>query len=320
MGEALRGQPPSINNLMEIKAYAKINLTLEVLGRRPDGYHEVRTVLQTIDLKDILNITPASHLKVECSVPGLDNEDNLVWKAASALRTATGCNKGAKIHLEKHIPVGMGLGGGSSDAAATLKALNSLWGIQMDDTGLQSIAASLGSDVPFFLKGGTALGEGRGEIMTDLHPLPQLWMVLCCSPSRSSSGSGPFPPKTARLYSMVTPEHYTNGTHTSGMVDFIESYRNPTVGTGEAEPLPSLFNVFESLAYSAFGELEVARQALVETGARNTYLSGAGPALFTFVSDKGEGEEIVKSLKESGLEAYCTSTVGPDIPSDVERD
>ena len=305
---------------MEIKAYAKINLTLEVLGRRPDGYHEVRTILQTIDLTDILNITQAPHLEIKCSLPELDNQDNLVWKAVCALRKAAGCNKGANIHLEKHIPVGMGLGGGSSDAAATLKALNSLWGIQMDDAGLQSIAASLGSDVPFFLRGGTALGEGRGEIMTELHPLPQLWMVLCCPPPRSSPGSGPFPRKTARLYSMVTPENYTDGSRTTSMVDFIESCRGPTVGTGEAEPLQSLFNVFESLAYSAFGELEAARQALVEAGARNTYLSGAGPALFTFVSDKDEGEEIVKSLKESGLEAYCTSTVGPDIPSDVGRD
>ncbi|MCE2464205.1 MAG: 4-(cytidine 5'-diphospho)-2-C-methyl-D-erythritol kinase, partial [Dehalococcoidia bacterium] len=228
---------------MEIKAYAKINLTLEVLGRRPDGYHEVRTVLQTIDLTDILNITRASHLKMECSVPELGNKDNLVWKAASALRRAAECDKGAKIHLEKHIPVGMGLGGGSSDAAATLKALNNLWGIQMHDAGLQSIAASLGSDVPFFLRGGTALGEGRGEVMTELHPLPQLWMVLCCSPSRSSQGGGPFPDKTARLYSMVAPENYTDGSHTSSVVDFIESCRNPTVDTEEAGPLPSLFNV-----------------------------------------------------------------------------
>ena len=305
---------------MEIKAYGKINLTLEVLGRRPDGYHEMRTVLQTIDLADILNITLAPHLEMECSLPELSNEDNLVWGAASTLRRVTGCNKGAKIYLEKHIPIGMGLGGGSSDAAATLKALNSLWGIHMDDAGLQSIATSLGSDVPFFLRGGTALGEGRGEIMTELHPLPQLWMVLCCPPSRSSSGSTSFPSpsKTARLYSMLTPENYTDGSHTSRMVDFIESSRISPIGTSQAAPLPSLFNVFETLAPSAFGEFEIARQALVEAGVRSTYLSGAGPALFTFVSNKGEGKRIVKSLKESGLEAYCTSTARPGIPSDVE--
>ena len=305
---------------MEIKAYAKINLTLEVLGRRPDGYHDVRTVLQTIDLADILNITPASHLKMECSAPELGNEDNLVWKAADALRRATRCDKGAEIRLEKHIPVGMGLGGGSSDAAAALKALNSIWGIHMDDPGLQSIAASLGSDVPFFLRGGTALGEGRGEMMTELHPLPQLRMVLCCPLSRFLAESAPFPRKTARLYSMVTREKYTDGSHTSSLVDFIEGHRMSPVGTVQIAPLPTLFNVFESVAPSAFDEFEIARQALVEAGAQRTYLSGTGPALFTFVSDKGEGEQVLKSLKEAGLEAYCVGTVRPDIPSDVERD
>ena len=305
---------------MEIKTYAKINLTLELLGRRSDGYHEVRTVLQTIDLADILNITPAaSHLQMECSIPELDNEDNLVWKAADALRRVTRCNQGAKICLEKHIPVGMGLGGGSSDAAATLKALNSIWGIHMDDAGLQSIAASLGSDVPFFLRGGTALGEGRGEMMTELHPLPQLWMAMCCPVSRFSAGSAPFPSKTARLYSMVTPEEYTDGSHTRSLVDFIEDHRDSPIATGQVAPLPILFNAFESVAPSAFDGFEIARQALVEAGARGTYLSGTGPALFTFVSDKGEGERILKSLKEAGLEAYCVSTVQPDIPSYVER-
>ncbi len=302
---------------MEIKAYAKINLTLEVLGRRPDGYHEMRTVLQTIDLADILNITPASHLKMECSLPELDNEDNLVWKAAAALRCATRQDKGANIRLEKHIPVGMGLGGGSSDAAATLKTLNSIWGTDMDEAGLQSIAASLGSDVPFFLRGGTALGEGRGEMMTELRPLPQLWMVLCCPLSRFSSGSAPFPSKTARLYSMVTREKYTDGSHTGSLVDFIEDHRNSPIATGQVAPLPALFNVFESVAPSAFDGFEIARQALAEAGAQGTYLSGTGPALFTFVSDKGEGERVLRSLKEADLEAYCVSTVWPDISPDM---
>ena len=292
---------------MEIKAYAKINLTLEVLGRRSDGYHEVRTVLQTIDLADVLRFTPAQRLELECSAPGLGGEHDLVVQAAGALRRATGCGKGAKIRLEKHIPIGMGLGGGSSDAASTLKALNSLWELGLDDEELRSIAASLGSDVPFFISGGTALGEGRGEVISDLPPLPRRQVVLLCLlPARTGTydSSG----KTGRLYSMLTKEHHTDGSRTRRAVESLRKGRL-------SDEL--LFNVFERVAPSAFPRFDGASRAFLEAGAEWVHLSGTGPALYSFVSSKAEGNEILNCLKRVGLKAYCVST---NSPNECNRD
>ena len=318
---------------VEIKAYAKINLTLEVLGRRDDGYHEVSTILQTIDLADRLHFTPAPGLElvvsvaegIECSGSELNGEDNLVWRAANSLRRKTGCDKGVKIHLEKQIPIGMGLGGGSSDAAAALKALNSLWNLGMDDAVLLAIARSLGSDVPYFLLGGTALGEGRGDVVTDLSPIPERTIVLLCPSPRFNGEQVSAPSKTARIYSMLTKEHYTDGSRTRRLVDALEVGRVPE---------DMLFNVFEQVTPSAFQRLtetcrdfleavsmgesnrvrriagrSADRVSLVE--AERVHLSGTGPALYALASCQNEGEAILESLKRMGQTAYCVNTVRP---------
>ena len=148
---------------MKVPAYAKLNLVLEVLDRRSDGFHEVRTVLQTIDLADRLTFHPASGLNIQCDDPSLNGEANLVWQAAVSLATSCDIQPRVNIHLEKHIPVAMGLGGGSSDAAATLLALNQLWRLNLTIEELSRIAVSLGSDVAFFLTGGTGSAAGRGN-------------------------------------------------------------------------------------------------------------------------------------------------------------
>ena len=288
---------------MEVNAYAKINLTLEVLGRRADGYHEVRTVLQTVGLADRLHVELAPDLKVSCSVPDLEGEDNLVWRAADTLRRAVGAGKGASIRLEKRIPIGMGLGGGSSDAAATLKALNDLWELDMDDTGLLSIAASLGSDVPFFLRGGTALGQGRGEVITDLPPVPRQWVVLLCPPLLAPETSIDLSHKTARLYSMLSQSDYSDGSLTIRLVN------NLKAGQFSAG---MLFNVFEQLGPLAFQGFQQRWQDLVRAGAKSVHLSGTGPSLYTTVQSKEECEEILIPLKSKGMKAYGVSTLQPD--------
>ena len=144
---------------MRIPAYAKLNLTLEVLGRRNDGFHQVVTIMQTIGLADVLEIKHDTDLSVVCEYPDLTGEQNLVWQAAVALAKAGNVEPKARISIEKRIPVGMGLGGGSSDAATALLGLNSLWGLGLTVERLAEIAATLGSDVAFFLWGGTALAE-----------------------------------------------------------------------------------------------------------------------------------------------------------------
>ena len=139
---------------MEVQAFAKVNLTLEVLGRREDGYHEVKTILQTIDLGDKLEISASPTLQVECDDPSLRGEANLIWKAAVDLAKYAQVEPQARIRVEKKIPASMGLGGGSSDAASTLAALNIFWGVNVPVKELAEVASGLGSDVPFFLWGG----------------------------------------------------------------------------------------------------------------------------------------------------------------------
>ena len=283
---------------MKIKAHAKINLTLEALGRRPDGYHEVRTLLQTVDLADDLQIGASTRIELECSQPGLEGPDNLVWKAADALRKASGCDRGARIELKKHIPIGAGLGGGSSDAAATLRALNDLWELGMGDDELQPIAASLGSDVPFFLRGGTALGEGRGDRITGLPDTPRHWLVLAYPPE----GGATVPPgasKTARLYSLLTPENYSDGGRTRDLVHELKAGRLRD---------DLLYNVFEGVAAAAFDGLRDARLEMQRAGAAGVHLSGAGPALYAFVPSREDGEGMARSIKTRGLGACCART------------
>ena len=157
---------------MVLRTPAKVNLALEVLRKRPDGYHELSTVLQAVDLCDRLTVETADTITLETSEPGLPTDErNLVVRAARMLRDAAGVDRGARIRLEKRIPLAAGLGGGSSDAAATLWGLNRLWGLRWKRERLVELAVALGMDVPFFLGRGRALGTGRGEV---LRPLPSV--------------------------------------------------------------------------------------------------------------------------------------------------
>ena len=150
---------------MKVKAHAKINWTLEVLGKRPDGYHDLRSIVLPVALHDVVDLEPADG--IVCETKGLDvpQEKNLAYRAALALREATGCAQGVRISIEKHIPSGAGLGGGSSDAAAVLNALNVMWNLNLPCERLCEIAALIGSDIPALVMGGPVLMEGRGEFV-----------------------------------------------------------------------------------------------------------------------------------------------------------
>ena len=228
---------------MEVPAFAKINLTLEVLGRRNDGYHEVRTILQTIDLADRLEVLPFHALQVELWMKApLNGEANLVWRAATALAERGNTEPQARIYIHKRIPVGMGLGGGSSDAAAALQALNQLWDLKLSTGELAQVAARVGSDVAFFLWGGTALAEGRGERITPLPPVPPLAATLVWS-------GVTVPQKTARMYSRLTPGHYSDGGITRRMVEVLAGGQFVVQSIGGL-----LHNVFEDVASQVFQE------------------------------------------------------------------
>jgi len=290
---------------LTLQAHAKLNLTLEVLVKRPDGYHEISTILQAISLVDTITFELGESLDFHCNVPSLQTPDNLVLKAARLLRETTSSNKGAQISLTKTIPVAAGLGSGSTDAAAALVGLNQLWELNLSLEKLAELAAKLGSDAAFFLHGGTALALGRGEQITPLPPTPQLWLVLL-QPSVE-----PVPNKTAQLYSQLNPSHFTSGQYTQKLVAHLNH-------SGKVED-SFLFNVFEQVALDFFPKLSEYRSILLKAGARSVHLGGSGPALFALVPDKARGEAILKRLENEGQKAYLVHAVDR-APSAIRGD
>lgn len=280
---------------MKVPAYAKLNLVLEVLGRRSDGFHEVRTVLQTIDLADRLTFHPASGLNVQCDDPSLNGEANLVWQAAVSLATSCDIQPRVNIHLEKHIPVAMGLGGGSSDAAATLLALNQLWRLNLTIEELSRIAASLGSDVAFFLTGGTGSAAGRGELVTPIRPLPSVPVTLICP-------TATFPDKTSRMFSRLTPGHYSDGERTNRLEEILR---------GDEFVADMQYNVFEQVAFQEFPELDDLRLRIESATGAGVHLSGAGPALYFLPSSEDEFQRVSHALQPSSARVYLVHTISP---------
>ena len=282
---------------MKLKAFAKINLTLEVLSRREDGFHQVKTVMQTIDLADELVIDPWTTIQVDCDDPLLGGEANLVWQAAQILSCRRGARPGARISVRKRIPVGMGLGGGSADAAAALIGLNLLWELGLDTQELLPIAAELGSDVAFFLEGGTALAEGRGEVITQLPALPPLPMIVFCPGST-------IPRKTAVMYSLLTPEQYSDGEATSRLVELLRG------GGLASENVPGLTcNVFEAVSQQVFPEFDEIKVRLENIGIGPVRLAGAGPARLCFPSTEAGFQAASSALQTLGVGVYRVSTV-----------
>ena len=286
---------------MEVPAYAKLNLVLEVLGRRSDGFHEVRTVLQTIDLADRLTFHPASGLNLQCDDPSLNGEANLVWQAAVSLAKSCDIQPRVHIQLEKHIPVAMGLGGGSSDAAATLLALNQLWRLNLSIEELSQIAAILGSDVPFFLTGGTGTAAGRGELVTPVRPLPSVPVTLICP-------TATIPDKTARMFSRLTPGHFSDGARTNRVAEILES---------DEFVADMQYNVFEKVAFQEFPELDVLRRRVISATDAKVHLSGAGPALYCLPSSEAEFQRVSHALQPSSARVYLVHTISPGVAPGV---
>ena len=280
---------------MEVKAPAKLNLTLEVLGKRCDGYHEIRTVFQAVDLFDTIRFEPSASLELQCSDPELSGESNLVLKAATILSWATGKPTPAYIHLEKVIPYSMGLGGGSSNAAATLMALNEMHDLGCRADELREIAATIGSDVAFFVMGGTALGAGRGEALTPIPDVPETSYVVLCPDLPQELGT-----KTGRLYSSLTADHYSDGSRTQHMVERLSLGQPVQDG---------LHNVFDEVANQAFPGLGTIWADFARIAGGEVHLSGSGPALFCVAQDASHGEGTLKSLQSAGYRSYLVTAL-----------
>ena len=281
--------------MIAISAPAKINLTLEVLGKRADGYHEIRSVIQTISLMDTLRFEESDDLVFQSVSPNWQAEKSLISRAVDLLREKTGTKRGANIVIDKHIPLLSGLGGDSSDAAATLLGLNGLWKLELDYEQILPLARQLGSDVPFFLDGGTALATGRGEEVTLLPLIPHQWVVLTIPNIPRIQG------KTGLLYKRLTPNHYTDGRITENLVEVLES--------GSGFETRMMFNIFENVAFDIYPGLDPVRRLMLNMNVPNIHLAGSGPALFSLFRDKKNAEESCSRLMDQKLESYLVETL-----------
>ena len=278
--------------MLTVYAPAKVNLILEVLGKDND-YHRISSIVQSIDLCDALNFQLDKEVCFECDTPSL-RCDNLVLKAATLLKKNTKCSVGARIELYKRIPWGMGLGGGSSDAAATLLTLNELWGLDLPLSELVRLAIMLGSDVPFFLHKGTALVEGEGEEITPLPSFTSTCFVLLV-PSLTEVSD-----KTKQMYNRLGVTCFTEGQFVKAALSSLRQEK--------AIDHSLMFNVFEKVAYDFFPGLDKYRKTMEEAGAPGVYLAGSGPCLFTFFSEKEKADKLFSCLRNEGLECYLASS------------
>lgn len=288
------------------RAYAKVNFGLRILDKRQDGFHELRTVFQTVSLFDRLRLEwapgRAGGASLSCNRKDLETPDNLVVRAAEALLAATNKKGRLKITLEKQIPSGAGLGGGSTDAAAVLVGLSRLLKTPPAPEILSEIAADLGSDVPFFLQGGRSVGVGRGEEVYALQELPKQWLLLL-APNLHSS----------------TPEAYRdlartrdNGLTVAGKRRIINVFgsRTGVSGVRAAQSLAgALANDFEDVIFHRFPHLAVLKSHLEKLGARGSALSGSGSALFGLFASRKAAEVARKRLGEIDGDVFVVSTV-----------
>ena len=274
---------------MKIKANAKVNLSLDVTGRRTDGYHTLCSVFQSVSLCDYLTVNLSDGISVVCSDVSICGDDNLCFKAAELFFEKTNIQSGADIYIEKHIPLAGGLGGGSADAAATLVALNELCSRPLTQNELLEIALRLGADVPFCMLGGTRLCEGIGEIMTELDALPECFIVVAKRGQKSSTGD---------MYRALDSNVQRKKTDTSGMIKGLKQ-GNLKIA------LKGAYNCFESVCDA--DALNEARAVAKEYSAVYCGLSGAGPSVITVTEDEKTAEKIAETLKIKGFEVFVTT-------------
>lgn len=290
--------PPSI----VFNSYAKINLYLDVLNKRRDGYNNIETLFQSVSLADTLSFEEyPSEIVLTCSSPELETgEGNLVYRAAALLRARTGCRAGARIHLEKRIPLAAGLAGGSGNAAAALAALNMLWDLRLSMGTLRRLAIELGSDVPFCLQGGTVAATRRGEEMFLLPPIRKTWFVL------------------------VHPPIAVSASHT---------YNHPALGRSNQRPFAGRTRAFRAaihaLARHSWGQvffnrmehpvfldhphLAGLKDRLLQAGCIEAVMSGSGPTLFGVCADKRAAQRAARAIRE------CPASVVCSLPFGIER-
>lgn len=272
---------------MRLQAFAKINLGLDVLGKREDGYHEVRMIMQTIRMYDQLDmrksVEPGIHLTTNKKYIPVD-ENNLVWRAAKLMMGTCGIIEGVSIHLHKVIPVAAGMAGGSSDAAATLVGMNRLFHCGLSKEKLMELGVQIGADVPYCVLRGTALAEGIGEKLTVLPPMPDCW-ILIGKPGISVS--------TKYVYTTLDLNTDTVHPDIDGMKKALED--GNLYGITER-----MGNVLQDVTIPAYPEVERIKEQMKALGAVNAMMSGSGPTVFGIFDNEEKAQKACQKLRESG--------------------
>lgn len=284
-----------------VQARAKINLTLDVTGRREDGYHTVKMVMQSVTLHDTVKVT-VTHgerkprgILLTCNLPYLPVDDrNLAYRAAELFYKETGTLlETCEIHIEKRIPVAAGLAGGSTDAAAVLRALAALHAVGLTDDELCAMGLKLGADVPYCLRGGTMLAEGIGEELTALAPMPHCWVVLC---------KPPFAVSTKEVYQAIDAVDIKKRPDTAGMIKALEKADFHGV-------CRRLSNVMEEVTAAKRRQIGEIKAFLTENGADGTLMSGSGPTVYGLFLDEGRAKTAAKMLSRRFADTFLTETV-----------
>lgn len=284
---------------VEYKARAKVNLSLDVLRKREDGYHDLRMIMQTLELHDLVCIEKTEGLiKIECESAYIpEGEGNIAYKAAKLIMDEYGIKSGVKISINKNIPVAAGLAGGSTDAAAVLKGINNLFdlGIQIDD--LARLGKRIGADVPYCLYGGTMLAEGIGDVLTRLSPLNGLDIILV-KPKIGVS--------TAYVYNnlMLDKVEYRPDTEL-----IMEAVRNKNLKVLAA----NMRNVLETVTEVKFNIISEIKAMLLDKGAIGSMMSGSGPTVFGIFQDKARAQEAFDSMKSTRWDCFLTQTINEEM-------
>ncbi|MCR5757612.1 MAG: 4-(cytidine 5'-diphospho)-2-C-methyl-D-erythritol kinase [Selenomonas sp.] len=281
--------------MVTVEANAKVNLTLDILGKRPDGFHEVAMVMQSIGLHDTLTMEKTDGaIELTINVPWLKaDEKNLAWRAAELVRQEYGLKGGVRIGLTKRIPIAAGLAGGSADAAAVLQGMNALYELQISEEKLCDLGARLGSDIPFCIMGGTMLATGRGEVLTRLADMPATWVVLA-KPRISVSTAWAY-----QNYDEQGAERHPDN----------ESIQK-AISQGNRKAVAGLLcNVLESVTIKKYDVIADYKQMMLDKGAMASMMSGSGPTVFGLARSREQAESIADVLRQkTNADVFVTRT------------
>ena len=280
---------------MKIKAYAKINIALDVVGKREDGYHLLRMIMQTVDLYDVIEITKSDcNIKLKCNKPYVPTDErNLAYKAAKLFKETYNIKDGVLIDLTKNIPVSAGMAGGSTDAAGVLKLMNRLFNVNASDEELRTLGLKLGADVPYCISGGTALCEGIGEKITQLKPFKDKILVIV---------KPPFGVSTKDVYKAFDLSKIVFHPRTD---DIIKAMENDDIDF----VAKNMKNLLENVTLRKHRVILNIKEAMKSYGSLGTMMSGSGPTVFAFFDDMLKAQECYDEMKKKYKDVFISRTI-----------